>query len=203
MGQFIPTRESCDQDDPRTKFAWMFVAWPFIGDETFTPSDELVEKWSKRVDDLALVDAERLRDLADENGFIHVDQLPTPKIKLLKANRGPDHTINGLSGWVGIDEPEPEPVIIPDVGVYTRYEQEIIKEQLRYHGVVKDEEPKTPTARVNLGPLFDPSEHTPSTVNGYLMGCDSQGNDAEIRRVIAAEMAGKHRQQILRKWPGQ
>jgi len=202
VGQFIPTRESCDQDDPRKKFQWVFVAWPFIGDETFTPADELLEKWSKRLDDVALVDADRLRELADESGFIHVDQLPAPKIKLLKPNRGPNHTLNGATGWVDVDEPEPEPVVIDDLSLRTRYEQEIYAEQLRYHGVIPAEEPKEKTARVNLGPLFDPAEHTPSTVNGYLMGCEAQGNDAEIRRVIAAEMAGKHRDQILRKWPG-
>lgn len=202
MGQYVPTRDNCDQSDPRKKFQWVFVAWPFVAGQTFTPSDDLLEDWSQRLDDAALVDADQLRTLANEDGFIHVDQLPKPKIKLLKPNRGPDHTLNGATGWVDVDEPDPDPVIIPDVGEYTRHEQEIIAEQLRYHGVIPTEEPKVETAQENLGPLFDPSEHTPSTVNGYLMACHSQARESEIRRVIAAEMAGKKRDQILRKWPG-
>ena len=202
MGQYVPTLENCDQSDPKTRHQWLFVAWPFVGDQTFTPQDDLLEKWSQRVDDCAMVYAPSLEALADENGNIHVSKLPQPKIKLLKPNRGPDHTLNGATGWVGVDEPDPDPVIIPDVGAYTRNEQEIIAEQLRYHGVIPTEKTKVETAKVNAGPLFDPSEHTPSTVNGYLMGVQAQNNTGELRRVIAAEMAGKHRDQILRKWPG-
>lgn len=202
MGQHVPTFDNCDRNDPTQKFQPLFVALPFIGDQTFTPQDEILEKWSKRADDVGMVYGPHLAELADENGMIHVSQLPQPKVKLLTPRRGPDHTLNGAAGWVDVNEPDPDPVIIPDVGVYTRHEQEIIAEQLRYHGVLPTEKPQVQTAKENLGPLFDPSEHTPSTVNGYLLGVQAQGNTAEMRRVVAAEMAGKKRDQILRRWPG-
>ncbi|MGV9744584.1 phage gene 29 protein family protein [Rhodococcus zopfii] len=201
MGQHVPTVDDCDRNEPTQKFQFMFVALPFIGDTPFTPQDELLEKWSKRADDIGMAYGPHLAELADENGMIHVSQLPQPKIKLLKPNRGPDHTLN-VTGWVGIDEPEPGPVVIPDMGPHTPHEREIVAEQLRYFGTIPTEKPALETAQENLGPLFDPSEHTPSTVNGYLMGVQAQNNTGELRRVIAAEMAGKRRDQILRKWPG-
>lgn len=186
MGQKIPTRDNCNPDDPYEAFQWLFVALPFVGDQTFTPQDDILRQWSKRMADL---------------GFEQPDPAKA-KIKLRPARRGPEHTLNGLSDWVSVDEPDPEPVIIPDVGLYTRSEQEIIAEQLRYHGVVKDEPRQESTARAYSLDQFDPSDATPSEVNGYLKGIASQGNWEEMQRVIAAEMTGKKRDQILRKWPG-
>lgn len=186
MGQKIPTRDNCDPNDPYEAFQWLFVALPFVGDQTFTPQDSILREWSKRMVDLGLEQPDPAR----------------AKVKLRPATRGQKHTLNGLSAWVPIDEPDADPVIIPDVGLYTRNEQEIIAEQLRYHGVIDDPKPEVKKARAYSLDQFDPAEHTPSTVNGYLMGCEAQGNQGEIRRVIASEMVGKKRDQILRKWRG-
>ncbi|CCW14597.1 phage gene 29 protein family protein [Rhodococcus aetherivorans] len=186
MGKRIPTRENCDPNDPEDKFQWVFVAWPFMGDQTYTPHDDILKMWSKRMCDL---------------GF----ELPDPdksQLKLVGPVRGPQHTLNGAVGWVDKNDPDPEPVVIPDMGAYTRFEQEIVAEQLRYHGVIPGEEQKVSKAKVRTGDQFEPSEHSPSTVNGYLLGVQAQGNSAEMRRVVAAEMAGKKRDQILRKWRG-
>lgn len=177
MGQKIPTRDNCNPDDPYEKFQWVFVALPFVGDQQFTPQDDILRRWSKRLVDL---------------GF----EMPEPDkatIKLRPANRGPQHTLNGLSDWVSVDEPDPEPVVIPDVGLYTRNEQEVIAEQLRYHGVVKDEEPPKSQARAYSLEQFNPADYSPSTVKGYLLAASPE----EQQRVMAAEMTGKRRDQIL------
>jgi len=202
VGQKIPTWENVNPDDPAEALQPALVALPFVGDQTFTPQDDILQKWSKRFTDVGLVYGPHLAKLADENGNIHVSQLPQPSIKLRAARRGPQHTLNGLSDWVPVDTPDDEPVVIPDVGLYTRAEQEVIAEQLRYHNVIQDEELPRSNARTYSLSQFDPSAASPSEVNGYLKGVQSQGNVGEMRRVIAAEMTGKKRDQILRKWPG-
>ena len=188
MGQVVPTRENCDPSDPRQRFQWVFVQLPFIGNTPFTPSDELLEQWSEHLCKL---------------GF----ETPDParaEIKLLAPRRGPDHTLNGAMGWVPADEPDPDPTVIPDMGLYTRHEQEIVAEHLRYHGVVEGRPEAGPAKAVahNHGELFDPGCEAPAVVNGYLRGCAANGNEREMRRVIAAEMAGQARSRILKQWPG-
>jgi len=84
--------------------------------------------------------------------------------------------------------------VIPDVSAYTPAEQSIIAAQLYETGLLTPPEPVIDKADVVLD--FNPAEHSPSTVNGYLMAV----SDAERRRVIALEMTGKARDQILRKW---
>lgn len=179
----IPTRDSCNQDDPRTAFKWAFVDWPFTAKQGFTPPSDLAEDWSQRLWDL---------------GFRHDPDAQVKK--LIPPHRGQQHPLNNTSRWVGMDEPEPDPVVIPDVSsaVRTRHEQEVIKEQLEYDGVIPRQVPQVDKA--SLAPTFQPADHAPGEVRGYLIGAD----DRERRRVLALEMTGKKRQQILNdpRWKG-
>jgi len=195
----LPTLEECAySDDPEVKNQWALVALPFFGTTPHTVEPQLRPEWSKHFDDLGYVWAPRLAELADENGNIHVSQLPTQKLKLRAPHRGQQHVLNNSSAWVDVNDPDPDPVMLPDMSAFTRHEQEVVAEQLRYHGVVREDMPEPEVAEVVSTPAFDPSEHSPSTVNGYLMGVA----DAEKRRVVALEMTGKARDQILRKWRG-
>lgn len=178
----IPTAESCDQTDPRTVFKWAFVAWPFTKDQPFTPPSDLAEEWSQRLWEL---------------GFRHDPDAQTKKIR--PPHRGQQHPLNNTSHVVDVDEPEPDPVVIPDMSGYTAHEQVVVAEQLYQNGILRRQAPEVDKAEVIGGPQFNPSEHSPSTVNGYLMGQPAH----ERRRVLAAEMCGKKRDQILRKWKGQ
>lgn len=196
MADRIPTLENCDPNDPEQVLQWIAVQLPFAGQQEYTPGPDQRAAWSKRWDSLAIVYAPSLAKLADENGNIHVSQLPQPKLKLRAPYRGQQHYLNGAMQWVDIDEPEVSPVALPDMAEYTRHEQEFIAEQLRYHGVVKSDEPKMDTAVVVDGSdLFNPADHTVSAVNGYLMAPIPM---SEKRRVIALEMSSKKpRQGIL------
>ena len=194
----LPTLEECAySSDPEVKNQWALVALPFHGSTPFPIEDALRPQWSKHLDDLGYVWGPGLAELADENGNIHVSQLPVQKIKFRPPFRGQQHTLNNSGAWVPIDDPDLDPVVLPDVSAYTRHEQEVIAEQLRQEGVIHEEKALVDVAEA-VTPAFDPSEHSPSTVNGYLMGVA----DAEKRRVVALEMTGKARDQILRKWRG-
>lgn len=192
----LPTFENSRdvQDDPKQKNQWALVAIKLAGDTEFTPNPEAREWMSEHLDDLAIVYAPDLAKLADENGNIHVSQLPERKKKLRTPHRGQQHYLNNTSEWVGIDEPDVAPVALPNMEEYTRHEQEFVAEQLRYHGVVKDAPVvEVDKASVTEAPVFNPADATVSYVKGYLV----HASDQERRRVLAAEMMGKKRQGIL------
>lgn len=176
----IPSRDNCDQADPRTAFKWAFVAWPFTKDQPFTPPSDLAEEWSQRLWDL---------------GFRHDPDAQTKKI--MPPHRGQQHPLNNTSYVVDKDEPDPAPMSIPNMEAHTVHEQAHVGEQLYRNGIWKRPEPEIDKASV--APTFNPGEHSPSTVHGYLMGQP----EGERARVLALEMTGKCRDNILRKWKGQ
>lgn len=196
----IPTWDNCDRTDPKTRLKPACVGLPWAGSQKLTPPSDLAEEWSEHWVKIGLCYIGDIAALADANGMIHVDQLPVPELKLVPPHRGQQHPMNGTMQWIGVDEPEPDPVVIPDVSskVHTREEQEIVAEQLYYDGVIKLPEPERDVATVEK--TFNPADYTPSEVRGYLIGAD----DRERSRVLALEMTGKHRPQILNdpRWKG-
>lgn len=184
MSRF-PLPEDCDQTKPEEAFQWAFVALPFTGSTPLLIDPNVRPEWSKLFWDL---------------GFRHHPELQTMKVR--PPVRGQQHVLNGMVEVVERDSPEPPEIVIQDPETLARHEQEVVAEKLRYLGVVNDRpsRPALQKARVRTGPLFDPAEHSPSTVKGYLMGQD----EPEIRRVIAKEQTGKARGQILNdpRWKG-
>lgn len=203
MAERLPTYEKCaGSDDPRVRHQWAFVQWPFLNDQGYTPAPDALELWSVRLDQLGYVHGPTLAQLADENGMIHVSQLPEQTIKLAVPYRGQQHYLNGAAMWIDRDADEVEPVNIPDPAEFTVHEQLVMQERMRYTGTLKDPEPEPDGLAEEFKPQFNPTDHTPSAVNGYLEACSAMGNMHEMKRVVAAEMMGKHRQQILKRWPG-
>jgi len=198
----LPLQETCDQNDPREAHQWLFVALPFGETQSHTPDVRMLPSWSQRVADAGYMHVNQIRALANEDGFVHVDQLPKQRKRLRAPYRGQQHYLNGACEWVDMDEPDPEPFIVPDPAAHTPHEQAAMVERLYYTGALKRPEPEVDKASVGEArPVFNPAEHSPSEVRTYLEYC---ANDAERRRVIAAEMTGKKRPQILRnpKWRG-
>ncbi|MCA1009005.1 DUF2744 domain-containing protein [Rhodococcus hoagii] len=200
MESRIPTWDNCDRTDPKLALKPACVGLPWAGPQKFTPPSDLAEDWSEHWTRIGVCYVGHIAALADENGMIHVDQLPTPALKLIPPPRGQQHPQNATMQWVGIDEPEPPPMVIPDVSSeqYTRNEQAAIAEQLYRDGVIPSPEPARDVASVER--TFDPRDYTPSEVRGYLIGQD----DRERSRVLALEMTGKCREQILNdpRWKG-
>lgn len=206
MNQRLPLIDNVDMKDPRQRHQWVFAQWPFLNGQEYTMQGDALEEWSERLDDVGYVHGPTLAKLADENGMIHVSQLPEQKIKFLPPHRGQQHALNQSGIWVGIDEPDIPPVIIPDPAEFAVHEQAVMAERMYQTGVLKVPEVEPEGHARELRPQFNPSEHTPSGVNGYMEACKIMGNEVEMRRVMAAEMnaseGGKHRDNILKKWPG-
>lgn len=187
----LPTQETAEkavdengEPDPREAFQWAFVSLPFTGSTPLLIQPEARADWSQLFWDL---------------GFRHHPELQTKKVRA--PWRGQQHALNGLSEVVDIDDPEPDPVVIPDPLAFTPHEQAVMAERLYQAGAIGDRVPKHRAheqAEEGSAELFDPAEHTPATVNGYLMAADP----AERRRVVALEMVGKARSKILNRWPG-
>ncbi|QIS16504.1 phage gene 29 protein family protein [Nocardia arthritidis] len=188
MSRF-PTYENCQppegqEPDPKVIYQWALAAIPFHG------STPLILQEEARA---------QLSELLWNLGFEHNPEKQTKKIRA--PWRGQQHYLNGAIEVVDVNDPEPDPVTIPDPLAYTAHEQAVMAERLYHTGMLGDRVPayrEHEFAEEESGAPFDPAEHSPSTVNGYLMAA----KPPERRRVIAAEMVGKQRDQILRKWRG-
>ncbi|MFE2997934.1 DUF2744 domain-containing protein [Nocardia sp. NPDC059246] len=188
MSRF-PTYEDCqppegEEPDPNKIFQCFLGYIPFAGSTPIILSEEARGE---------------LSEILWGFGLRHHPELQTKKLRM--PYRGQQHYLNGAAHVVDIDDPDPEPVMIPDPLDYTPHEQAVIAERLYHAGMLGDRVPayrEHEFAEEESGDLFEPADHSPSTVNGYLMAA----RPAERRRVIAAEMTGKQRDQIIRKWPG-
>lgn len=185
----LPTQENCEPEegsevDPKEIYQWALTALPFAGSTPLLIQPEARAQWSELLWNL---------------GFRHHPELQTKKIRA--PHRGQQHALNGAVQVVDINDPDPDPVTIPDPLAYTPHEQAVMAERLYHGGMLGDRVPayrQHEFAEEESGDAFNPADHSPSTVNGYLMAA----KPAERRRVIAAEMTGKCRDQILRKWKG-
>lgn len=200
MTDLIATPEGCDPNDPKDSLRFLASALPNLGGVAYTPHQDIQEAWSERWTAMGVTTGPRIAALADENGMVHVSQLPVPTIKLRLPHSGQPHPMNGLLEWVPVDEPDVAPIRLPSADEMDVLERAVMAEDLRRVGAIPTPEPEIVTAEVVHLNAFNPDEHIPSTVIGYLIGADV----GERRRVLAAEMRGKNRNKILNdeRWRG-
>lgn len=147
-GSRIPLQHEVDLNDPEERNLWVLVHLPNVGGVAMAAHPEVLRGWSKHLDDAGYIHVDRLRELADENGMIHVDQLPVQKIKYQPPYRGPQTIYNTAGRWVPIDTPDPEPVRIQDLSKFTRDEREAYVWQLKQLGDLPPQQPDVDTASV-------------------------------------------------------
>lgn len=196
----------CNLDDPEEFALWAMQNMPAFGNGT-TPMmmiEPMARHLSKHLHEAGFEHVSRLHAIADEDGFIHVSQLKEQQKKFIRPYRGDQHPLNGSAAWVPMDTDEPEPVVIQDPALMTRFEREAQVERLRYLGYrVNEPLPEEPMARVidtfDEPPRFDPAEHSVTQVNAYLRALVD--DDIEHGRVLFAERNGKARNGILKRWP--
>lgn len=198
----IPTQDSCDWNNPSEAFLWASMYIPVLGRSPMVWPRMIAEKMSEHYDACGFVHVDRVAALADENGYIHVDQLPKQRQKLMRPYRGQQTELNPMGRWVPMDEDEPEPVRIQDPVAMTVHEREAQVERLRYLGYqVNEPEPEKPKGGVedvfDHPPSFDPTDKTVTAVNAYLRVCEDR---TEYVRVIRAEKRGQARQGILKRF---
>lgn len=134
----IPHQSECDMSDPRQHVIWALHHLPNVGGVATVTHPSILGDWSEHIVKCGFVHESVLRELADENGYIHVDQLPKQQIKHLRAVRGPRHHMNAAAPWVPIDEKEPEPMRLPNIDRLTDQENEAMLAQYRAKGYLKD-----------------------------------------------------------------
>ncbi|AIW02925.1 minor tail protein [Mycobacterium phage Larenn] len=137
----IPSQESHDPNKPREHVAWALRNLPMVAGVGAITHPHYLADWSEHLWRCGFRHVDWLRELADEDGNIHVSQLPDQEIKFQPAFRGQRHDMNNAARWVGKDEPDPEPVRIPDIRKLTQQENEAMLRQYRAAGMIPDNSP--------------------------------------------------------------
>lgn len=150
MTSNIPLQENADYSDPEQALAWTLVNSPGMTPQSapLTIPGPLGRCLSKHQRELGVVHVDELRALANEDGFIHVDQLPVQSKKYQRPVRGQQVDLNNASRWVPMDTPDPEPIVIQDPQAMTRPEIEALKARLADMGELPTVEYKPDVAEV-------------------------------------------------------
>lgn len=134
----ITTQESHDPTNPREHAQWALRNLPMVAGVGAITHPGYLADWSEHLWKVGFRHVDAIRALADENGMIHVDQLPRQVIKFQQPFRGQRNDYNNAARWVKADEPDPEPVVIPDISKLTQQENEAMLQQYRAAGMIPD-----------------------------------------------------------------
>jgi Protein of unknown function (DUF2744) len=144
----IIDQEEVDWSQPDQHFTWALRNMPTGPDSGAIVYPGFLRQWSEHLWRCGFAHRDYLEGLADENGNIHVSQLPQQEIRYQKPFRGPHHHYNNAARWVAMDTPEPEPVRIPDIRELTIQENQAMLAQYRRDGWLKDGRPMPSQAEV-------------------------------------------------------
>ncbi|QGJ88782.1 hypothetical protein SEA_YECEY3_30 [Mycobacterium phage Yecey3] len=137
----IPSQQDHNPKDPRQHAIWALRNLPMVAGVGAITHPAYLADWSEHLWKCGFRHVDALRELADEDGNIHVSQLPEQVIKFQPAFRGQRHDMNNAARWVKHDEPDPEPVRIPDIRKLTQQENEAMLRQYREAGMIPDNRP--------------------------------------------------------------
>ncbi|WKW87245.1 hypothetical protein SEA_CHARGERPOWER_30 [Mycobacterium phage Chargerpower] len=137
----IPSQKDHDPKDPRQHAIWALRNLPMVAGVGAITHPGYLADWSEHLWKAGFRHVDSLRELADEDGNIHVSQLPEQTIKFQPAFRGQRHDMNHAARWVEHDTPDPEPVRIPDIRKLTQQENEAMLQQYREAGMIPDNRP--------------------------------------------------------------
>ncbi|BBX09504.1 phage gene 29 protein family protein [Mycolicibacterium aichiense] len=134
----IPTQEAHDPNDPRQHAMWALRNLPMVAGTGAITHPGYLADWSEHLWKCGFRHVDALRALADENGNIHVSQLPEQEIRFQQPFRGQRHHMNPAARWVGLDEKDPEPVRIPNIRQLTDQENQAMIKQYQDAGLIPD-----------------------------------------------------------------
>lgn len=130
------------------RFEDAFVGIPTAGGAATMLPPELVSGWAQHLRDCGFVHVSEVAALAVD-GVVEVGALPPQRIKYQPAARGPRSRWNNAGRWVPMSEPDPPPVVLPDISELQPNERQAMLEQFRAAGMI----PATPTAPTVAGEL--------------------------------------------------
>lgn len=132
----FPSQEDHNPSNPEEHFLWALRNLPMFAGVGAITHIGILRKWSEHLVNCGFIHRDSLVELADENGMVHVSQLPRQVLKFQQAFRGPRHGFNNAARWVTADEPDPVPVRIPDIKKLTHQENEAMLQQYRDGGYI-------------------------------------------------------------------
>lgn len=138
----IPEQEDVDWKDPEQHFSWALRNMPMVAGNGGVTHPGIIKTWSTHLSECGFAHRDYLEGLADEDGKIHVSQLPRQTKKFQKAIRGPYSHYNNASRWVTPDTPDPKPQRLPDIHKLTQQEQQVMVQQFRAAGLIPDHRPQ-------------------------------------------------------------
>lgn len=144
----IKPQNEVDWTKPEEHFAWALRNMPTFGGVGAVTHPGFLTTWSKHLWECGFAHRDYLEGLADENGNIHVSQLPKQHIRWQAPFRGPRSNYNNAARWVSKAAPEPKPMRLPNVEKLTQQEREFLLGQFRELGMLQEYIPKPDTAEV-------------------------------------------------------
>lgn len=134
-------KDQCNPNKPEEHFLWALRNLPMFAGTGMITHSGILRKWSEHLWRCGFAHRDYLVGLADENGNIHVSQLPNQTVKYQDPGRGPRHQFNNAGRWVREGTPDPEPINLPDVTQLTLQENMAMIQQYREAGLIRDEHP--------------------------------------------------------------
>lgn len=144
----IPTQENHNPKDPRQHAVWALRNLPMVAGVGAITHPSYLADWSEHLWKCGFAHRDYLAGLADEDGNIHVSQLPRQVIRFQQPFRGQRSDYNNAARWVGKDEKDPEPIRIPNIRQLTDQENQAMIKQYRDAGMIPDEAIRPSVAEV-------------------------------------------------------
>lgn len=138
------TLENSNLDDPEEHFAWALRNVPGVGAGSHGGTS-IPPKWaaaiSKHLTELGYVFGPWLARKAGPDGKVDVADIPMQAKKFQRPFRGPQNQYNPGSAWVGLDSPEPEVTLLPNLDMLTAEERAALLDAFRDRGDIPAPEP--------------------------------------------------------------
>lgn len=144
----IPTQQTTDLLKPEHHLLWTLNNMPVIAGTGAVTNEGILRMWAKHLWEVGVAHRDYLETLADENGFIHVSQLPRQAKKFIPAMRGPRHGFNNASRWVEMSSKETPPPVVQDPRLLTAQEREAQLSIYAELGLIPDLPPGRDSASV-------------------------------------------------------
>ena len=132
----IRSQEQTNYNNPREHFEWALRSLPMVAGIGGVIPPAFLPAWSEHLFGCGFFHRDFIASLADENGMIHVDQLPRQVLQFEPAVRGPRNAYNNAARWVVEGTPPPEPIRLPDVTELTADEQAAMIDQFVNAGLI-------------------------------------------------------------------